>query len=194
MSHFFIGARFLAHNISCGLANVFVCICEFSLGQIACNLAILIYCVFIANPSSQLLCMCCVFMCSYQIWAWSFQTLTIVVIMFSAPRWLCCKSMSLWLSNKHSIERHWKFNTCTFACNSIFCNRWAILPFSFWYFKVLSWTSEGRCVEVIVVVSFFMPCVVAKGSLLLKVWITLTMTSLMWLTHIVNNLLDVENV
>jgi hypothetical protein len=39
-----------------------------------------------------------------------------------------------------------------------------------------------------------MPCVVAKGSLLLKVWITLTMTSLMWLTHIVNNLLDVENV
>jgi hypothetical protein len=136
MSHFFIGVRFLAHNISCGFANVFVCICEFFLGQTACNLGELICCVFLANPSSQLLCMCCVFLCSYQYELGAFKLLLLQLCFPHQGDYVvnpchCDFLINMVLRGIESSTLALLLAILYFAIGEPFC-------LFFWYFRVLS--------------------------------------------------------
>jgi hypothetical protein len=73
------------------------------------------------------------------------------------------ETMVLWLSNRFDLETHQKVNICIFTYKFVFCTRWA--QFFIFYLSIFwSWIGKERWTWVIVVVSFLVACVMAKGE------------------------------
>lgn len=100
---------------------------------------------------------------SRSIWSW--------FIYMGAPMLLLLQvigfgTMLLWLSNRFDLETHQKVNICIFTYKFVFCTRWAhFFKFFIYYLSNFwSWISKERWTWVIVVVSFLVACVMAKGE------------------------------